>query len=58
MTVPGMAKESIVPNSNRLRPANRCRASRYAVRMPIAAVIGAEMAAIWIVVQKESTPIP
>ncbi len=53
ITVPGMANDSIVPNSNTDWPANFCRVSRYAVRMPSAAVSGAAMAESCTVVQNE-----
>ena len=53
MTVPGMAKLSIVPNSNTGLPTNFCRTSTYAVSKPTTAVNGAETIAIQIVVKKE-----
>ena len=53
MTVPGIANESIVPNSNAPRPAKRWRVSSQAARMPSAAVIGAAIADSLTVVQNE-----
>src|SRR6187431_1683207 len=53
MTVPGMANDSMVPNSNAVCPAKRCRVSRYAVRSPSTAVIGAAIADRRNVVQNE-----
>src|SRR5450755_3569989 len=53
ITVPGIANESMVPNSNADRPTNRWRVRMYAVRMPITAVIGAAIADSLTVVQNE-----
>ena len=46
ITVPGMAKESIVENSNASFPANFWRTNKYAVSSPTAAVSGAAIAEI------------
>ena len=53
ITVPGIANDSMVPNSKAAWPAKRWRVRRYAVRMPSAAVIGAAMADSDTVVQNE-----
>ena len=53
ITVPGIANESMVPNSNADWPTNFWRVSRYAQRMPSAAVSGAASAESSIVVQNE-----
>src|SRR6478609_4235115 len=53
MTVPGIANDIIVPNSNADWPTNFCRVSRYAARMPSAAVSGAAIAESSTVVQNE-----
>ena len=58
MTVPGMAKLTIVTNSNAVRPTKRCRTRTYAVRSPSAAVIGAAIEASSIVVQKDRQAAP
>ncbi|MCY1377441.1 hypothetical protein D9M69_650150 [compost metagenome] len=52
MTVPGMAKLIISTNSNRVLPGNLWRAISQAVSSPTAAVNGAEISAIVMVVQK------
>ena len=46
MTVPGMAKLSMVPNSNICLPANCWRVSSQAVMRPMAAVSGADTTAM------------
>src|SRR5678815_1710801 len=53
MTVPGMANDNIVPNSNADWPANRWRVSRYAASSPSDAVSGAAIAESPTVVQNE-----
>ena len=53
MTVPGMANDSIVPNSNAPWPTKRWRVSSHAARMPSAAVSGAATAESLTVVQNE-----
>ena len=53
MTVPGIAKLSIVMNSNNPRPAKRCRFSSHAVRMPSPAVTGMAINATRSVVSSE-----
>ena len=53
ITVPGMANDSIVPNSNAPWPAKRWRVSSHAARMPSAAVSGAAIADSLTVVQNE-----
>ena len=53
ITVPGMAKDSMVPNSNADRPTKRCRVRMYAVRIPMSAVTGAAIAESLTVVQNE-----
>ena len=56
--MPGIAKESIVPNSKARLPAKSWRTSSQAVRRPMAAVSGAETSAIQIVVQNEDQAEP
>ena len=58
MTVPGIAKLSMVPNSKVSFPRKRCLTRMYAVRSPTPAVNGAEMVEIWSVVQKEFQAAP
>src|SRR4029079_15718254 len=58
ITVPGIANDSIVPNSNAARPAKRCRVRMYAVRIPRTAVIGAATAESSTVVQNELHDVP
>src|ERR1700675_313327 len=53
MTVPGIAKLSMVPNSKADRPWKRWRVRMYAVRRPSAAVMGAAIAESLTVVQNE-----
>ncbi len=59
MTVPGIAKLIIRANSNIARPGNRCRTISQAVSRPTAAVKGAAIRAIFMVVQKlfHATPV-
>ena len=54
ITVPGMAKLTIVRNSNARRPTKRWRVITYAASSPTAAVSGAEIAATSIVVNRLS----
>ena len=51
--MPGIAKLSMVANSKARRPAKLWRVSSQAVSRPIAAVIGAAIAAISIVAKNE-----
>ena len=57
-TVPGMAKLSSVPNSNRRLPAKFWRDSSHAVSRPMPAVIGAATSAITSVVVSDCHAAP
>ncbi len=58
ITVPGMAKDSSVPNSNADWPRKRWRVSTYAVSRPNTAVTGAAIAESLTVVQNELHAVP
>ena len=58
ITVPGITNDNIVPNSKADWPTNFCRVSRYAARMPNAAVSGAATAESLTVVQNEFQAAP
>src|SRR4029450_418011 len=58
MTGPGMANDSMLPDSTAALPRKLCRVRRYAERMPSAAVSGAASAASLIVVQNEFQAAP